>query len=41
LGAWLAGWMPEQRQASFAEPLQQAFVDKNCPKELMGRITWL
>jgi len=26
VGAWLAGWVPEQRQASFAEPLQQVFL---------------
>jgi len=38
VGAWLAGWVPEQRQASFAEPLQQAFVDRDCPDGVMKRI---
>jgi len=35
VGAWLAGWVPEQRQASFAEPLQQAFIERDCPDEVM------
>jgi len=39
VGAWLAGWVPEQRQASFAEPLQQAFVDRDCPDGVMGKLS--
>jgi len=31
-------WLPEQRHASFAEPLQQAFVDRDCPDGLMGKL---
>jgi len=38
VGARLAGWVPEQRQASFAEPLQQAFVDRDCPDGVMGKL---
>jgi len=30
--------VPEQRQTSFAEPLQQAFVEKDCPDGVMRRI---
>jgi len=35
VGQWLAGWVPEQRQTSFAEPMQQAFVEKDCPDGVM------
>jgi len=35
----LAGWVPEQRQASFAEPLQQAFIDRDCPDGVMGKLS--
>jgi len=38
LGGCLAGWVPEQRQASFAEPLQQAFVEKDCPDGVMKKL---
>jgi len=38
VGQCLAGWVPEQRQASFAEPLQQAFVDWDCPDGVMGKL---
>jgi len=38
VGQWLAGWVPEQRQTSFAEPLQQAFVDRDCPDGVMQRL---
>jgi len=34
----LAGWVPEQRQASFAEPLQQAFIERDCPDGVMASI---
>jgi len=39
VGAWLAGWVPEQRQTSFAEPLQQAFIEKDCPDGVMGKLS--
>jgi len=38
VGAWLAGWVPELRQASFAEPLQQGCVDRDCPDGVMGKL---
>jgi len=38
VGQWLAGWVPEQCQTSFAEPLQQAFIEKDCPAGVMRRI---
>jgi len=38
VGQWLSHWVPEQRQASFAEPLQKAFVDRDCPDGVMGRL---
>jgi len=34
----LAGWGPEQCQTSFAEPLQQAFVEKDCPAGVMKKL---
>jgi len=34
----LAGWVPEQRHASFAEPLQQAFIEKDCHDGVMASI---
>ena len=37
-GQWLAGWVPEQRQTSFAEPLQQAFIDKDCSEGVMKKL---
>jgi len=39
VGAWLAGWVPEQRQASFAEPLQQVFIDRDCLDGVMGKLS--
>jgi len=39
VGQWLSGWVPEQRQTSFAEPLQQAFIEKDCPDGVMGRLS--
>ena len=38
VGQWLSGWVPEQRQTSFAEPLQQAFIEKDCPDGVMASI---
>ena len=37
-GQWLDGWVPEQRQTSFAEPLQQAFIDKDCSEGVMKKL---
>jgi len=30
--------VPEQRQTSFAEPLQQAFIEKDCPDGVMEQL---
>jgi len=30
--------VPELRQTSFAEPLQQAFIENDCPDGVMRRI---
>jgi len=38
VGQWLSGWVPEQRQTSFTEPLQQAFIEKDCHDGVMGLI---
>jgi len=38
VGQWLSGWVPEQRQTSFAEPLQQAFIEKDCPDGVMKKL---
>jgi hypothetical protein len=35
---WLSGWVPEQRQTSFAEPVQQAFNDKDCSEGVMKKL---
>jgi len=32
-------WVPEQRHASFAEPLQQAFIEKDCPDGVIGKLS--
>ena len=39
VGQWLSGWVPEQRQTSFAEPMQQAFIEKDCPNGVMGKLS--
>jgi len=31
-------WVPEQRQTSLAEPLQQAFDDRGCPDGVMFKL---
>jgi hypothetical protein len=36
LGQWLEGWVPEQRQQGFCEPMQEAFVQKDAPDGVMG-----
>ena len=38
VGQWLSGWVPEQRQTSFAEPLQQALIDKDCSEGVMKKL---
>jgi len=38
VGHWLSGWVPEQRQTSFAEPVQQAFNDKDCSEGVMKKL---
>jgi hypothetical protein len=38
VGQWLEGWVPERRQTSFAQPLQQAFITKDCPDEVMQKL---
>jgi len=30
--------VPELRQTSFAEPLQQAFIEKDCPNGVMKQL---
>ena len=37
-GQWLSGWVPEQCKTSFAEPLQQAFIDKDCSEGVMKKL---
>ena len=38
VGHWLAGYVPEQRQTSFVEPLQQAFIYRDCPDGVMQKL---
>jgi hypothetical protein len=38
VGQWLSGWVPEQRKTSFAEPLQQAYMTKDCPDGVMQKL---
>jgi len=33
-----AALVPEQCQTSFAEPLQQAFIEKDCPDGVMKKL---
>jgi len=37
-GQWLAGWVPEPRNKDFCEPMQEAFVQKDAPHGVMGRL---
>ena len=39
VGQWLAGWVPEQRQSSIAEAMQQAFIDGDCRHGVMEKIS--
>jgi hypothetical protein len=38
VGQWLSGWVPEQRQKDFYEPMQQAFIEKDAPDGTVGKI---
>jgi len=37
-GQWLDGWVPEPREKDFCEPMQQAFIDRDCSDGVMGKI---
>jgi hypothetical protein len=39
VGEWLNGWVPEQHQKDFCEPMQQAFVDKDCPDGAFSKLS--
>jgi len=34
----LEGWMPETREKDFCEPMQQAFIDRDCPDGVLGAL---
>jgi hypothetical protein len=38
VGQWLSGWVPEQKSKDFCEPMQEAFVQKDAPDGVMGRL---
>jgi hypothetical protein len=38
VGQWLEGWVPEPKNKDFCEPMQDAFVQKDAPDGVMGRL---
>jgi hypothetical protein len=38
VGQWLSGWVPEQRQKDFYEPIQQAFIQRDAPDGVMAKL---
>jgi hypothetical protein len=41
VGQWLSGWVPEQKSKDFCEPMQEAFIQKDAPNGVMGKISTL
>ena len=38
VGQWLSGWVLEPKEKNFCEPMQQAFIQKDSPNGVMGKI---
>jgi hypothetical protein len=38
---WLSGWVPEPKSKDFCEPMQEAFIQKDAPDGVMGKISSL
>jgi hypothetical protein len=38
VGQWLSGWVPEQRQKDFCEPMQQEFIQRDAPDGVMAKL---
>jgi hypothetical protein len=38
VGQWLSEWVPEPKEKDFCEPMQEAFIQKDAPDGVMGKI---